>query len=67
MTFSEIQYKRIDLEALKAELAALTERLRDAEAFEEAEAAYLAVLQYPSTLRVHPISRSRAVGSSSGS
>ena len=41
MTFSEIHYERIDLEALKAELAALTERLRCAAGFEEAEAAFL--------------------------
>lgn len=41
MTFSEIKYERIDLEALKAELTALTERLRGAETFEEAEQAFL--------------------------
>ena len=41
MTFSEIQYERIDLDALKAELAALTERLCTARSFEEAEAAFL--------------------------
>ena len=41
MTFSEIKYERIDLQALKAGLSALTERLRGAQSFEEAERAYL--------------------------
>ena len=43
MTFSEIQYERIDLDGLKAELAALTEQLCAAQCFEEAEAAFLAM------------------------
>ena len=42
MTFSEIKYERVDMEALKAELSALTERLANAGDFAEAEAAFLA-------------------------
>ena len=42
MTFSEIKYERVDMEALKAELSALTERLCGAADFAEAEAAFLA-------------------------
>ena len=42
MTFSEIKYERVDMEALKAELSALTERLTNAGDFAEAEAAFLA-------------------------
>ena len=43
MKFSQIEYKRVELEALKAEAAALTEQLRGAAGFEEAERAYLAM------------------------
>ena len=42
MTFSEIKYARVDMEALKAQLSALTERLANAGDFAEAEAAFLA-------------------------
>ena len=42
MIFSELEYKRVDMEALKAELKALTEQLVNAQNFEEAEAAFLA-------------------------
>ena len=42
MTFSEIKYERVDMEALKAQLSALTERLANAGDFAEAEAAFLA-------------------------
>ena len=42
MTFSEIKYERVDMDALKAELSALTERLCGAADFAEAEAAFLA-------------------------
>ncbi|MBE6951059.1 MAG: M3 family oligoendopeptidase [Ruminococcaceae bacterium] len=41
MTFSQIEYQRVDLEALKAGITALIERLRAASNFEEAERAYL--------------------------
>ena len=37
MTFSEIQYARVDLEARKAEAEALIRRLREASSFEELE------------------------------
>lgn len=43
MTFSQIEYKRIDMDALKTQLAALTEQLVHAKNFEEAENAYLAM------------------------
>lgn len=43
MKFSQIEYTRVDLEALKADVAALTERLRRAAGFAEAECAYLAM------------------------
>ena len=42
MIFSELEYKRIDLEALKAELQQLTAQLINAKTFEEAEQAFLA-------------------------
>ena len=42
MIFSELEYKRVDMEALKAELKALTEQLVNAQNFEEAETAFLA-------------------------
>ena len=41
MKFSEIEYKRVDIDALKVRLAELTEQLVHAETFEEAEDAYL--------------------------
>ena len=37
MIFSELEYKRIDLDALKEELKALTAQLASAKSFEEAE------------------------------
>lgn len=43
MKFSEIQYERPDLDRLKEELAALTQRFREAKTFEEADTAYVAV------------------------
>ncbi len=43
MTFSEIPYERVDLEALKARVAGLTVQLRNAQDFESAEGAYLAM------------------------
>lgn len=43
MTFSQIEYKRVDMEALKAKLAELTEQLKKAESFQQADAAFLAV------------------------
>ena len=42
MTFSQIEYKRVDMEALKAQLKELTAQLIAAKNFEEAEQAYLA-------------------------
>lgn len=42
MKFSQIEYTRVDVEALKAQLAQLTEQLANAATFEEAEQAYLA-------------------------
>lgn len=41
MKFSEIEYRRVDVEALKGRLAELTELLASAKTFEEAEKAYL--------------------------
>ena len=41
MTFSEIKYERIDLEALKLQIAELTTRLQEAGDFAEAEQVYL--------------------------
>lgn len=43
MTFSQIEYKRVDMDALKAKLTELTEQLKNAESFEQADAAFLAV------------------------
>ena len=43
MTFSQIEYKRVDMDALKARLSELTEQLASAQSFEEAEKAYLAM------------------------
>ena len=42
MTFSQIEYKRVDTETLKAQLAELLEQLKGAKTFEEAERAFLA-------------------------
>ncbi|MBR5547084.1 MAG: M3 family oligoendopeptidase [Clostridia bacterium] len=42
MIFSELEYKRIDLEALKEELKSLTAQLVNAKTFEEAEKAFIA-------------------------
>jgi len=41
MKFSEFEYKRCDLEELKAKLEALTQRLINAKSFEEADAAFV--------------------------
>ena len=41
MKFSQIAYEQVDMAALKADIAALTERLREAAGFAEAERAYL--------------------------
>ena len=43
MTFSQIKYERVDMDALKSEIQARTEALRGALDFEEAEQAYLAM------------------------
>ena len=43
MTFSEIRYERVDLEALKGQMEALTAALREAGDFAAAEAAFLAM------------------------
>ncbi len=43
MTFSQIKYERVDLQALKDEIAALTERLGAAADFAEAEQCFLAM------------------------
>lgn len=43
MTFSQLEYKRVDMEDLKAKLTELTSQLKAANDFEEAERAYLAV------------------------
>ena len=41
MTFSEIKYERVDIQALKDQIASLTERLRDAADFDQAERCFL--------------------------
>ncbi len=41
MKFSEMPYERPDAEAVKAELTALTQRLKDAESYEEARRVFL--------------------------
>ena len=41
MRFSEIEYQRVDMDALKVRLSELTEQLANAATFEEAEKAYL--------------------------
>ena len=41
MKFSEIEYSRVDMEALKAGLADMIQRFTNAQTFEEAEAVYL--------------------------
>lgn len=43
MKFSQIEYRRVDMEALKAQLADLTAQLKAAETFEAADSAYQAV------------------------
>ncbi len=43
MTFSQIEYKRLDMEALKKEIQCLTEKLRSAATFEEAQQAFVAM------------------------
>ena len=43
MTFSQIEYKRVDMDALKTRLTELIEKLAGAKCFEEAEKAYLAM------------------------
>ena len=40
MKFSELSYERIDIAALKSELQDITDRLRNAESFTEADAAF---------------------------
>lgn len=42
MIFSELEYKRVDMEALKQQLQQLTAQLANAQSFEEAEEAFLA-------------------------
>ena len=41
MTFSEIKYERVDIQELKDQIASLTERLRDAADFDQAERCFL--------------------------
>ena len=41
MKFSEMPYKRLDPQAIKTELAALTDRLRNAKSYEEARGVFL--------------------------
>ena len=41
MTFSQIKYERVDLQALKDQIAELTRRLKEAADFAQAEQAYL--------------------------
>lgn len=43
MKFSEIEYKRVDLEALKARMEELIQALAQAKSFEEADAAFVAM------------------------
>lgn len=43
MTFSQIEYKRVDMEVLKKEMQCLTEKLRSAATFEEAQQAFVAM------------------------
>jgi len=43
MKFSQIEYKRIDMKALKEQGEALTAQLKNAETFQQADAAFLAV------------------------
>jgi len=42
MTFSQLEYKRVDMDALKAQFAELIKQLTEAKSFEEAEKAFLA-------------------------
>ena len=41
MKFTQIEYKRVDVEALKTQLAELTEQLKNAKSFEEADRIFL--------------------------
>ena len=41
MTFSEIKYERVDIQALKDQIASLTERLQAADDFDQAERCFL--------------------------
>lgn len=43
MIFSELEYRRIDIEALKEQLKVLIAQLENAQSFDEAETAYLAM------------------------
>lgn len=43
MTFSQLEYKRVDMEELKSKLIELTSQLKAAKDFDEAERAYLAM------------------------
>ncbi len=43
MTFSQIEYKRVDMEALKKDIQCLTEKLRNATSFEQAQQAFVAM------------------------
>ncbi|MBQ3216951.1 MAG: M3 family oligoendopeptidase [Oscillospiraceae bacterium] len=43
MKFSELSYERIDIAALKSELQDITDRLRNAESFGDADAAFVAM------------------------
>lgn len=43
MTFSQIEYKRVDMEALKKDIQRLTEKLQNAATFEEAQQAFVAM------------------------
>ncbi|MBE5785255.1 MAG: M3 family oligoendopeptidase [Clostridiales bacterium] len=46
MKFSEIAYKRVDVEAAKAKIAALTEQFENAESFEAAEKIFLEMEEF---------------------
>ena len=43
MTFAELEYKRVDMEALKEQLVQFTQQLKDAKTFEEADVIYLSM------------------------
>ena len=46
MKFSEMPYSRPDAEQLKSQMAALTERLKVAETYEEAKAVFLLIKEW---------------------